>query len=293
MKYGEKMKKIGFIDFFLDEWHANNYPAWIRDDVAASGRDMDVAYAWADTSRPGELDTASWCKKFNVEALGSMEELVEKSDYLIVLTPDHTEHKERLSRIPLMSGKPVYVDKTFSPDLKSGVRMFDLAGQFRTPMFSSSALRFTKELAGYPDSQVNRESLEFVATSGPGTYENYSVHQLEMVVLLMGPGATRVKSLSSEHGRLLVAEYPDGRRASMTQMPATPFHVSMQLKDGKGVFIPECSDIFTRMIHSMLDFFETGQAPAPKEETLAIMALIEAGRKALGSYDSWVKVEKA
>ena len=287
------MKKIGFIDFFLDEWHANNYPAWIRDDCAASGRDMDVAYAWADTSLPGKLDTASWCKKFNVEALGSMEELVEKSDYIIVLSPDHPETHEKLSRIPLMSGKPVYVDKTFSPDLKSGMRMFELAGQFRTPMFSSSALRFTKELAGYPDSKVNRESLEFVATLGPGTYENYSVHQLEMIVSLLGPGATRIKSLSSDHGRLLVAEYPGGRRASMLQMPAAPFQLSLQLKNGEAVFISECSDIFTRMIHAMLDFFETGQPAVPKEETLAIMALIEAGRKALASYDSWIKVEQA
>ena len=24
------MKTIGFIDYYLDEWHANNYPAWIR-----------------------------------------------------------------------------------------------------------------------------------------------------------------------------------------------------------------------------------------------------------------------
>ena len=287
------MKKIGFIDFFLDEWHANNYPQWIREDCAASGRDLDVAYAWAETARPGELDTANWCKKFQVEALGSMEELVGKSDYIIVLSPDHPENHEKLSRIPLMSGKPVYVDKTFSPDLKSGMRMFELAGQFRTPMFSSSALRFTKELAGYPDSKVNRESLEFVATLGPGTYENYSVHQLEMIVSLLGPGATRIKSLSSDHGRLLVAEYPGGRRASMLQMPAAPFQLSLQLKNGEAVFISECSDIFTRMIHAMLDFFETGQPAAPKEETLAIMALIEAGRKALASYDSWIKVEQA
>ena len=286
------MKKIGFIDFFLDEWHANNYPQWIRDDCAASGRDVDVAYAWADTSRPGELDTAIWCKKYQVEPLASMEELVEKSDYIIVLSPDHPEHHEKLARIPLMSGKPVYVDKTFSPDLKSGIRMFELAGQFRTPMFSSSALRFTKELAGYPDAKVNRESLEFVATLGPGTYENYSVHQLEMIVALLGSGATRVKSLSSEHGRLLSIEYPGERRASLLQMPAAPFQLSLQLKNGEGVFIGECSDIFTRMIHAMLDFFETGQPAAPKEETLAIMALIEAGRKALASYDTWVKVEQ-
>lgn len=289
------MKKIGFIDFFLDEWHANNYPQWIREDCAASGRDLDVAYAWADTAPLVKLDTASWCKKYQVEALASMEELVEKSDYIIVLSPDHPEHHEKLARIPLMSGKPVFVDKTFSPDLKSGVRMFELAAQFRTPMFSSSALRFTKELAGYPDANVNRDSLEFVATLGTGTYgyENYAVHQFEMIVSLLGPGAARIKSLSSEHGRLLIVEYPGGRRASMLQIVTAPFQLSMQLKNGEGIIINECSDIFTRMVHAMLDFFETGQPAAPKEETLAIMALIEAGRKALASYDTWVKVEQA
>ncbi|MCF6175148.1 MAG: hypothetical protein L3J71_05240 [Victivallaceae bacterium] len=25
------MKKIGFIDYHIDEWHANNYPKWIRE----------------------------------------------------------------------------------------------------------------------------------------------------------------------------------------------------------------------------------------------------------------------
>ena len=24
------MIKVGFIDYYLDEWHANNYPAWIK-----------------------------------------------------------------------------------------------------------------------------------------------------------------------------------------------------------------------------------------------------------------------
>lgn len=25
------MKKIGFIDYYLSEWHANNYPIWIKE----------------------------------------------------------------------------------------------------------------------------------------------------------------------------------------------------------------------------------------------------------------------
>ncbi len=287
------MKKIGFIDFFLDEWHANNYPAWIRENCKLAGRDCDVAYAWAKIDAPGGLDTDGWCRQYQVQRLPTMEELVERSDYIIVLSPDHPEYHEELSRVPLRSEKPTYIDKTFSPDLQTGTRMFDLAGQCGTPMFSSSALRFAQELSGYPNAQVNRESLECVATFGPGAFGNYAVHQLEMIVSLLGPGASRVKSLSTGHSRLLAIEYPDGRRASLLQMPEMPFQVSLQTKDGNGIFLPECSDIFPRLIHAMLDFFETGKPPVPKEETLEIMALLEAGHLAIAQDDTWVKVEKA
>src|SRR5512146_280132 len=129
---GEGMKKIGFIDFFLDEWHANNYPQWIREDCQADGRDLDVAYAWAKTNKAGGLDTPGWCSQYQVTPLPSIAELVEKSDYIIVLSPDNPEYHEELSAIPLRSGKPTYIDKTFSPDLQSGVRMFELAEQGHT-----------------------------------------------------------------------------------------------------------------------------------------------------------------
>jgi len=285
------MKSIGFIDFYIDEWHANNYPTWIQEDSVLAGRDCGPAYAWADTVMPGGLDTNEWCGKHGVKMLSTIEELVEKSDYIIVLSPDNPEHHERLSQIPLMSGKPVFIDKTFSPDYKSGVRMFKLAEKYGTPMFSSSALRFSEELSQYPNNIVNRKTMEYVATSGPGSYNIYSVHQFEMIVSLMGCGADRIKSLSSNNGRLLVIEYPGGRHASMLQMQEAPFQVTIQLERGDGLFISECSNIFPRQIHAILDFFETGSSPVPKEETLEVMALIEAGSKALAAYDTWVKVD--
>jgi len=282
------MKKIGFIDYFLDEWHANNYPEWIRNDVLKNGRDCDITYAWAAKDSDTGLDTASWCTKYQVQALSTIEELVEKCDALIVLSPDHPEHHEKLARVPLMSGKPVYIDKTFSPDLQSGIRMFELAEKHGTPLFSSSALRFAQELAGDPSQTVNRSALEFIATTGPGQYNNYAVHQLEMIVSQMGPGAQRIKSLSSNHGRLLVVEYKDGRQASMLQMPQAAFQVNLQLNNGNSSFISECTDFFPRLIHSMLNFFESDQPPVPKEETLEIMALLEAGYKALANRDTWI-----
>ena len=287
------VKKIGFIDYFLDEWHANNHPAWMRDDIAAGGRAFEVAYAWADTEPNGKTDSRTWCEQQGMTLITSIEELVEQSDCLAVLSPDNPEHHERLSAPALRSGKPVFIDKTFSPDLSSGIRIFDLAERHHTPVFSSSALRFALELSGFPDAKFNRDSLESVSTTGPGTYEIYSVHQMENIIQLMGPAVRRVKSLSTPHTRMLIAEYETGRYAYMTQAPALPFQIYMQASgEGKSRFIPTCSEFFPRQIHAILDFFETGNPPVPREDTLAVMALREAGFRALAEEDTWIEVGK-
>ena len=38
------MKKIGFIDYYIDEWHANNYPNWIRESKYKD--EFEVSYAY-------------------------------------------------------------------------------------------------------------------------------------------------------------------------------------------------------------------------------------------------------
>ena len=93
------MFKLGFIDYYLDEWHANNYPAWIRE---ASGGEVEVAYAYGKIDSPlGGLSTAAWCEKFGIDRCAGIEELVEKSDGLIVLSPDNCEMHEVLCTAPL------------------------------------------------------------------------------------------------------------------------------------------------------------------------------------------------
>jgi len=283
------MMKIGFIDYYIDEWHANNYPQWIREQAAATGQEIDVAYVWAETVREGGMDTAEWCERYKVELTDTLEELVERSDCLIVLSPDHSEHHERLGRLALMSGKPVYMDKTFSPDLASGQRMFELANAHGTPLFSSSALRYSKEIRELPADTVNRQTIEFAAVTGPGHYANYAVHQFEMIVTLMGTGAKRIKSISTANGRLLVVDYSEGRQATMLQLEGAPFQMMLQLDNGHGVS-NSCSEFFTGLIEAILEFFRTGKPPVPQAETLEVMALIEAGRRAIAQQDEWMDI---
>ena len=62
-------KKIGFIDLYISEWHANNYPAWIKKACEEFGYDYSVAYAWAEdyVSPTDGRNTDEWCEAFGVE----------------------------------------------------------------------------------------------------------------------------------------------------------------------------------------------------------------------------------
>ena len=122
--------KIGFIDYYLDEWHANNYPQMIKD---LSGGKYEVAYGYGMIDSPlGGMTNREWAEKNRITLLSDIEEVIAKSDCLIVLSPDNPEMHEELCRLPLQSRKPVYVDKTFAPDRACAERIFAHAKAHQT-----------------------------------------------------------------------------------------------------------------------------------------------------------------
>ena len=292
------MKKIGFIDYFLSEWHADNYPAWIDEISVKYGLDFKVAYAYAekDVSPRDGVTTDEWCGKFGVERCGSIAELCEKSDFIVILSPDNAENHLRYALEVIPYGKPVYVDKTFTPTLAEAQKIFDAAAAHGTPLCSTSALRCADELRDFRDS-VSSEKTAFasgMAVSGSGSsFDNYAVHQIEMMVVCMGSRPERVMGLQNGGIKSFVVEFEGARRALFTQPVGsrTPFAVSIE-KDGENTseYRAIKSEFFKNFIHEMLIFFETGKPIATREETLAVIAIIEAGRKALERPGEWVKV---
>ena len=142
------MKTIGFVDYYLSEWHANNYPVWIREICEKTGKKFCVKYAWAEkeVSPVDGKTTEEWCKTFGAEKCASIEELCEKSDYILVLAPSNPETHLRLAEKVLPFGKRTYIDKTFAPDFAASEKIFDIAKRYNTPFFSTSALRYATEL---------------------------------------------------------------------------------------------------------------------------------------------------
>lgn len=286
-------KKIGFIDYSIDEWHANNYPQMISE--SSRKDEFEIHLAWEEITKPDVRSLQEWCKDFGIKAAASIEQVVEECDCIVVLAPSDPQVHEKLSDLALRSGKPVYIDKPFAPDPAAARRMIEKAEKYNTPMMSSSALRFGSALQNALKENIAGQKVSFAATTGGGrSFWEYSIHQIEMLVMLLGTGAIRVMQCGTENSQHMLIDYADGRRGAMTLMPCLPFQLSFEYgdKDKKHEVITEMPDFFSCFIDAMLEFFATGEASIKAEETLEIASLVTTGIKALDSLNCWVDVEK-
>lgn len=280
-------KRIGFIDLWIDEWHANNYPAWMRASSNYSG--FELGLAWEERSNPNGLDLKQWCEKFNMTPVASIKEVIDGSDAYIVFAPSTPEVHERLAELPLKSGKPVYVDKPFAPDVEAAKRMFALSDKYGSPLMSSSALRFGNELTAAQKS-FKGEKIHYVQTTGGGSnFKEYAIHQLEMIVSTLGTGATRVMQCSDASSPSLhaVIGYADGRHASLTYNQNLPFTAILS-SEKKTVTVSEHTRMFENMLDGILEFFNTKVSPVKREETIEIAALLDASIRALNKPNEWL-----
>ncbi|MGE4565478.1 MAG: Gfo/Idh/MocA family oxidoreductase [Victivallaceae bacterium] len=280
-------KKIGFVDLFIDEWHSGNYPKWFKE--APLGGDFEVAMAWEEAPAGGRpLDV--WCREMGIAPEKSLEKLVETCDAICVLSPSNSEAHERLAEIPLASGKPVYIDKPFAPDRATAERIFARADKFHTPLFSSSALRFPDELIA-ARKELSGAAVDFMAVRGGGrSFEEYSIHQIEMIVSTMGCGIKKVMQCGYGSTNHLLLEYADGRRAAMTLNHNLPFGASITGK-GRVSDLPQLSNFFPNLIAAMLEFYAGGPAPVCRKETVEIAAVVDTAIRALKTPDVWMKVD--
>ena len=292
--------RIGFADYYLDNWHCNQYPGFLREAIAKYGYDARVTHCFAmkDRAPAGSegaegVSSAEWAAERNMILCGSMEELIDSVDAVCVICADDASYHEEVARIPLMSGKPVFVDKTFAPDLETAKRMFALAGEYGTPVFSSSVERFNTDLTEYRRSHPGRPA--FAAAVGPHSISRYAVHLLEPIVALMGTGAKRVKGYGvGDTVTQMIIDYGGGRIASFLQSPQ-PFAefffcVSEAGRRREGTHIHSEEDKYIHLAKAMLDFFCRGVVPVSQEETLEVMALIDLLYQVRERPDEWIEV---
>jgi len=283
------MKSIGFIDLYINEWHANNYPAWIKEANNELGYDYKVQYAWAEQFVvPGDnKNTDEWCKEMSVTRCQTIEELCEKSDVILILSPSNPEKHLEYAKIVLPYGKPTYIDKPFSDTAENAKEIFALAEKYNTKFFSSSALRYASEISD------TDEYVGITTLGGGGSVEEYIIHQAEMIVKTIGVGATKIKSQKiTDSQYTFTLEYNDSRKAGMHFAKGlAPFAVILDKGDGSYTdYKVVQSEFFKTLIKDILVFFENGNISFDVKEILEVNKIQVAAIKAKAAPDEWINI---
>lgn len=262
------MKKIGFVDYYISEWHANNYPAWID----SLGCDYKVTHAWAerDISPVDGRSTDEWCRCFGVKRCATVDELCRECDAIIILAPSDPDKHLGYAEAVLPYGKPTYIDKTFAPDLDTAKKIFAIAERYGTPFFSTSALRYADELTAFIGGD------NYIITGGGSNFPEYCIHTVEMAVKLLGDKVTEVGVNSQGTERICSLVTESGKKATVIYAPAMPFAVACQKADGAAAYSGIASPFFTYLMKDIVRFFDSGKPSFDIGETLEAMRIREA-----------------
>ena len=252
--------KLGFIDYYISEWHANSYVNWIPE----ASDNFCVKYAWAEeyVSPVDNVNTDEWCKKNNVEKAESIQELCEKSDCIVILAPSNPEKHLEYAREALKYGKKVYIDKTFAPNLKEAKEIFGIAKKYNSKFFSTSALRYADEL------QSVEGSRNLITTGGGSNIEEYIIHQVEMAVKILKSEPVSFNTHIQGNQKIWNVFFENGSSWTGIFSPYLPFSICSDNQ-----YTTVCSQFFNKFIEDMLNFFKTGTTSFDTNETLTVMRL--------------------
>ena len=262
------MKRIGLVDYFLDEYHAHEAFKSLKRYNEEHNSDWQIYAAYGEIDNAGGITNGEFCAQHGIKRALDIAELVAEVDGIMILAPDNSEKKEEYAMAVMsFANKPVFMDKTFTDSYASAVRIFDKAAETKTPLYSSSSLRFASELVGF-------DSCKSVLAFGSGVdMVDYAVHYLEIAISCMGVGISCVRWEARGEQEWVHLTYGDGRQATLviSMGEYLDFHVFLADKNGTTRNLPIASPIFYNQMQDIVRFFETGVASFDKAETLELM----------------------
>ncbi len=266
------MKRIGFVDHDLDNFHSNTYLRLIRADLKP--RAFEVSCCTGLKRASGRR----WAKKNGIPWCDSPEQMTDHADVFAIMAPSNAETHLELCRAVFPLGKPTFVDKTFAPSFAEAKAIYRLARKHRVQIESSSALRYTEVQNRARELGAPGKLRHMVTFSPGGSFEEYAVHPLEMVVSCMGANAKSVMRRGTGRSAQLLLEYPGGRTATANIHCGTRTPFAAALTTAKETVMVEVdrATLFLNAASAMLDFLAGKRKPVPRKETLAIMQIIDA-----------------
>jgi hypothetical protein len=284
----ETGKRIGIIG--LDTSHSTSFTGLLNDTATGDrfkGYKVVAAYPYGsrdiETSASRIPGYITQVQAKGVQIVQSIPELLAMVDVVLLETNDGRLHREQAIAV-IQAGKKLFVDKPVANSMADAIAIFETAKKHNVPVFSSSSLRYTE---GIEDVLSGKKIGKILAADAysPAKLEKthidfywYGIHGVEMLFTAMGTGCKTVTRFYQNDMDMVVGVWEDGRIGTFrgTRSGKALYGGTIFGETGNASYGGYSYD---RLLHKIIDFFETGIAPVSAIETLEICAFIEAAQK--------------
>lgn len=264
--------RIGLIDFEPTRGHATLFCNLIRDRIDSHGCELAGYHGLRNE------ESTHWCAEHRVRHFTSPCEMAGEVDAIIIPAASDPEKHSELFGIAAELKVPVYIDKPFAESADTGFKIFRHAAASGVAVTSSSALRFSNEIA-----ELRRRfpSPLYVESWGGWSHNlnEFLIHPVEIAVALIGADAEWItrRSIAPGHDRFDFGG-ASGRIASVHFHPAQQKYEIMASDLSGWERRTIASPFFIGTIESILRFFRSGKPLFPAKETALVLKIIDACR---------------
>jgi predicted dehydrogenase len=283
--YENRKKRVGIIG--LDTSHSTAFTKLLNTTETDEYKGYKVTAAYPYGSRtiessykriPGYIDEV---KKYNVEIVDSIEDLLKKTDVILLETNDGRIHLEQALPV-FKAGKRIFIDKPVAASLADAVCIYQAAADMNVPVFSASSLRYmsnidkiTKEDAVGKVLGANSFSPCALEPTHPDMFW-YGIHGIEALFTVMGPGCKTVTRIHTTDTDLITGIWSDSRIGSFRGLRKGKTGYGGHVFGEKGIMTLGDYNGYIPLLNDIITFFETGIVPVTPEETLEIFKFMEA-----------------
>lgn len=220
-------------------------------------------------------------KAGGVEIVDSIPKLLEKVDVVLLESVDGRPHLEQ-ARPVIAAHKPLFIDKPLAGSLADAVAIAELSKRNDVPWFSSSSLRFGPKLVALRSDPKVGEIVGAEAFSPCKTEPHhpdlywYGIHGVEALYALMGPGCESVTRVQTDGGELVVGTWKGGRIGTFRGIREGKADYGAIAFGAKGIGTQLGFEGYKPLAEQIGRFFKTKKSPVAAEETIELMAFMEA-----------------
>ncbi|MDX9880500.1 MAG: Gfo/Idh/MocA family oxidoreductase [Prolixibacteraceae bacterium] len=278
-------KRVGIIG--LDTSHSTAFTKALNDPAAGN---KFLGYKVVAAYPQGSLDIQSAVEriegytkevqKYDVEIVGSIEELLPKVDVVLLETNDGRRHLEQALPV-LKAGKRMFIDKPMAASLADAMAIFEAARHYKVPVFSASSLRYIKGIdevqKGAAGKVLGAETYSpcKLDPSHPDFFW-YGIHGVETLFTAMGTGCQTVVRVTTPDTDVAVGTWSDGRIGSFRGLRGGKAGYGGTIFGEKAITLLGTYNGYNPLLEEIVKYFHTGVIPVQEAETLEILAFMEA-----------------